>query len=174
MIGLLASGTQMLVRSLLDCVAQPKKKKHVTASGCEIPEPCWYPQDEGEACSRACPRSTASLRLRVVNAGPTVRTFHLESEPGVTLDPVTLELGPRESASVSATFSVDNAAYEGEEKLLHVWVRGCRSHYVRWRVVVAAHDSKPVEVRIEDRPDYVHHWYDHFYCAHPCLGEQRR
>jgi hypothetical protein len=24
------------------------------------------------------------------------------------------------------------------------------------------------EVEIEDCPDLIHHWYDHFYCERPC------
>jgi len=27
-----------------------------------------------------------------------------------------------------------------------------------------------VDIEIEDCPDLIHHWYDHFYCPRPCLG----
>lgn len=171
MTSLLAAGTHMLVRSLMGWLTPPKK--YATASGCEIPEPCWYPQESGDVCSRACPRSTATLRLRVLNAGATVRKIRFESESGVTLKPATLTLEPMQRGTVTATFTVDADADKGDGLRLLVWVRGCRTHYVCWRIVVAEHDSKPVELDVEDRPDYLHHWYDHFYCAHPCLGERR-
>jgi hypothetical protein len=25
---------------------------------------------------------------------------------------------------------------------------------------------------VEDCPDLIHHWYDHFYCPRPCIEER--
>jgi hypothetical protein len=50
-----------------------------------------------------------------------------------------------------------------------VWIHGCVEHAVRWTVRVAGRGGDSCnELDIDDCPDYVHHWYDHFYCARPC------
>jgi hypothetical protein len=54
-----------------------------------------------------------------------------------------------------------------------IWVDGCKLHYLIWHVSVGTvgFDSCH-EVEVDDCPDYVHHWYDHFYCARPCFNQR--
>jgi hypothetical protein len=83
--------------------------------------------------------------------------------------PGSLTLGPEERgfSVVSATLQPD-AAY-GQEKQYLIWVRGCRQHFLRWTVVVSHHEHcECPEIHVEDCPDLIHHWYDHFYCDRPC------
>lgn len=143
----------------------------VPSCGCDIPPPCWYPKPAGEVSSHVCPGGTATVRIRVVNCGPEARTVHIESAGDVKVDPPSLEIAPME-AKVSV-LSVAVAATEttgaGETHL--VWIRGCHDHYLRWDVGVARRGADSChELDVEDCPDNVHHWYDHFYCDRPCFG----
>jgi len=55
-----------------------------------------------------------------------------------------------------------------------VWIRGCVDHVVRWTVKSSRRGSDCChELEIDDCPDYVHHWYDHFYCPRPCRHGNR-
>jgi hypothetical protein len=86
----------------------------------------------------------------------------------VTLSPPALTLGPQERAVISACVSIpDNATAEKTEVL--IWLKGCKEYYFRWTISVgtAGVDSCH-EIEVCDCPDYLHHWYDHFYCARPC------
>jgi hypothetical protein len=70
--------------------------------------------------------------------------------------------------------TVPEDACRGHSYDLLVWVVGCHEHYLRWSVRVAQGDSGGChEVIVEDCPDYAHHWYDHFYCEHPCFAQER-
>jgi hypothetical protein len=134
---------------------------------CEIPRPCWLPQNLGDVYTHVCPGGTATLRFRVTNCGATRRDIQIEGAPTVT--PASLSLGPEERgfSVVSATAPPD--AHHGYEKEYLVWVRGCRNHFVRWTVVVSHHQQHECqELYVEDCPDLIHHWYDHFYCDRPC------
>jgi len=135
--------------------------------GCEIPRPCWAPQPLGSVHSHVCPGGTATLRFRITNCGATKRDFKIDGAPTVT--PPTLSLGPEERGySVVSTTTPPDASF-GLEKEYLVWVRGCREHFLRWTVVVSHHaQCECQEVCVEDCPDLIHHWYDHFYCARPC------
>jgi hypothetical protein len=135
--------------------------------GCEIPPPCWAPKPLGCICSQVCPGGTATLRFRITNCGTTKRDFTIEGAPTVT--PATLSLDPqaRGFSVVSATVPPD--ASFGHEYEYLVWVRGCRDHFLRWTVVVSHHmNCECEEVHVEDCPELIHHWYDHYYCARPC------
>jgi hypothetical protein len=69
---------------------------------------------------------------------------------------------------VSLTTTKD--ADPGTEREVLVWVRGCHDHYLRWTVTVSTQRGwSDDDVHVEDCPDYVHHWYDHFYCDRPCV-----
>jgi len=40
---------------------------------------------------------------------------------------------------------------------------------VRWTIKQTSRGGTCChEVDIDDGPDYLHHWYDHFYCERPC------
>ena len=137
-----------------------------TAScGCDIPPPCWYPKAAGEVTSHVCHGGTATLRIRTTNCGPTARTIQVEGEKDMKVDPATLQLGPMQRGVVVVSQTVS-----AEEEQL-IWVRGCHDHFIRWTVETAKRGSDSChELEVEDCPDYLHHWYDHFYCVHPCRG----
>lgn len=179
MIGLLAACTQLLLRPVLKPDNELEERlavelaEHKVFEPGVIPEPCWYPLFAGAVWSSARPASKATLRLCIHNGGPTARKFGLTSDGAVDFEPATLTVKPRQTAEATATFTVAADASEGDKELLQLRVRGCRAHDVDWRVKAAKH-AKPAELEIDDRPDYLHHWYDHFYYAHPCLPERRR
>jgi hypothetical protein len=90
----------------------------------------------------------------------------------VTPQQATLQPMERKWFTVVATVSED--ARRGETYEALIWVVGCHEHYLRWTVRVAAGASGGChELEVDDCPDYVHHWYDHFYCRRPCFAEQR-
>lgn len=144
---------------------------------CDIPEPCWMPESLGEVESRACPGATVTVRLLITNCDRVPRTMTMsaagEAAGLVNLQPTTLVLGPKERGAASATLKVAPDAAVGEEIEALLWVLGCREHYLRWTVVVGKRGGDCYhEVKFEDCPDLVHHWYDHFYCRRPCLYQQ--
>ena len=139
-----------------------------SSCGCDIPPPCWYPKAAGEVTSHVCPGGTATLRIRITNCGPTARTIQVEGGKEMKVEPATLQLGPMERGVVTVSQEVK----DGQEHL--IWVHGCHDHFIRWTVETAKRGSDSChELEVEDCPDYLHHWYDHFYCAHPCPGGRR-
>ena len=145
----------------------------MAGSSCQIPPPCWAPQSIGEVSSHVCAGGTATVRLRITNCGVTQRDIKIEvagKPPSMTVTPPNLVLGQMERDFVSASVPVPADAATGEEYEVLVWVRGCQDHYLRWTVKVAARGTSCChEVEVEDCPDLVHHWYDHFYCERPCV-----
>jgi len=140
---------------------------------CEIPPPCWLPKPLGDVTSNVCPGGKAIVRFRVTNCGITKRAVELEADgkSGVTLSPAKLSLGPMERAVASASVEVPAETGSGEERELLVWVRGCNDHYLRWTVRASSRGGDSChEVEVDDCPDLVHHWYDHFYCDRPCMS----
>src|SRR5262249_13327027 len=143
--------------------------------GCEIPRACWLPDFVGEVESSACGGTHATLRVRVTNCGATRRVVYVASKaPHVTIAHHQLSLDPLERGVAVASLAVPATARRGEAFESLVWVHGCRDHAVRLTVVVddAVRHSCP-DVDVDDCPDTVHHWYDHFYCEHPCPGHVR-
>ena len=124
-------------------------------------------QPLGDRCSPVCPGGTATLRFRVTNCGATTRDFTIEGAP--TVNPATLTLGPEERGYSVVSVTVPPDVHCGWEKEYLVWVRGCKDHFLRWTVVVSREEfCECQEVCVEDCPNLIHHWYDHFYCARPC------
>jgi hypothetical protein len=144
---------------------------------CAIPPPCWLPKAVGSVRSDVCAGGTATVRLLVENCGPTERAFTIEAAGAdakeVTLSPASATLEPMDCRVVAASLSAP--AQPGERREALLWVHGCHDHYLRWTVNTArrACDSCH-EVEVKDCPDYVHHWYDHFYCDRPCPGSKAR
>lgn len=138
--------------------------------GCEIPPACWAPQPLGQVASRACPGDTAVVRLTITNCGAAARTVKVSAtDPAVVVEPAALALGAMEEGVAVLSLKVAPGAHVGETRKLTVWVRGCKEHVLRWRVEVVSRGADCLaEVEIEDCPDLVHHWYDHFYCRRPC------
>jgi hypothetical protein len=165
-----------LVRSLAPSVSSavsqvaavtPRLPKPSTCS-CTIPPACWLPVEAGDVRTSACAGAKATLRIQVTNCGAAAREIAFEAAAGaqVALEPGKLGLGPLERGTSTATVTVA----EGDEQRYLIWVRGCKSHYVRWTVTAGDRCAASAAVEIEDCPDTVHHWYDHFYCQHPCQG----
>ncbi len=140
---------------------------------CQIPPPCWMPELAGEVTSFVCAGGTATVQLDVRNCGATPRTITLDASPAkeagsVTFSPTQLSLGPMERGFASASVVLPADAPGGRADVL-LWVRGCKVHYVRWTIKLTSRGGTCChEVDIEDCPDYLHHWYDHFYCERPC------
>jgi hypothetical protein len=138
---------------------------------CCVPPPCWVPQSLCDLTSTACPGGEAMVRFRVTNCGAAPRHIKAEAGPsGPTLTPGELTLGPMERGFIVASFTVATDAAKGEEREFILWIRGCQDHFLRWTVKVAASAACAcAEVDVEDCPDLIHHWYDHFYCHRPCV-----
>lgn len=152
--------------------------------GCEIPEPCWMPLPLGEISCQLAPGDKGTVCLVVTNHDFRPHSYQFvasgKSAASVSFSQAGAVLGPKERIAVTATFTVprDNKGNEDCRCIDHealVWVRGCRNHYLRWTIDEVA-KSKPCchEVVVDDKPDYVLHWYDHFYVARPCPGAPAR
>jgi hypothetical protein len=150
------------------------------ACGCEIPEPCWMPLPLGERCCQLAPGEKGTLCLVVGNGDFRPHSYQFaatgKSAAHVSFSQAAATLGPKERIAVTATFTLPpGTKADGDCSCIDhealIWVRGCRNHYLRWSIDEVA-CSKPCchEVVVSDDPDYVLHWYDHFYVARPCPG----
>jgi len=148
-------------------------------SCCDIPPPCWMPLSLGELCCQMPVGASGTICLVVTNGDFRAHTYDFvatgKSSAAVSFSTSSVTLGPKERVGVTATFTLpaDDAEKDcrciGSEVL--IWVRGCRDHYLRWIVKEAATTSPCcAEIDVDDDPDYVLHWYDHFYTLRPCLG----
>jgi hypothetical protein len=155
----------------------PLRLPHRVSCSCEIPPPCWMPRAAGEVTSFVCGGATASVQIQVSNCGAVARTFTFDATtggqgPATTFNPPQLTLGPMQRGTVSASVSMPANAADARADVV-LWIRGCNVHFVRWCIRTTSRGGTCChEVEIEDCPDYVHHWYDHFYCQRPCLADQ--
>jgi hypothetical protein len=140
---------------------------------CEIPPPCWMPRPLGEVASHVCRGGTATLHFRVTNDSMTPRTMLIHATgdtKGVEITPLSLLIGPMQRDIATASFTVATDRPLGEERDLVLWFRGCREHFLRWTVIVGSRGADSChEIEVNDGPDLIHHWYDHFYCNRSCL-----
>lgn len=149
-------------------------------SCCDMPEPCWMPLALGEWRCALKPGDSGTLCLVVTNGDFRPHAYQFvaagKSAAQVAFSTASATLGPKESIAVSATFTVpkddrtaDDCRCIDHEAL--IWVRGCRNHYLRW-TIDEVQKSQPCckEIAVDDEPDYVLHWYDHFYQPKPCFG----
>jgi hypothetical protein len=141
---------------------------------CEIPAPCWEPQPIGDVTTRVCPGDKAVLRLHITNCSSSGRSIDVEAtNKAVDVTPPAVTIGPYEEATIVLSLEVPATATEGEKTTSVVWVRGCHVHYLRWTVEVTCKSTSCCsEVDVEDCPDLVHHWYDHFYCDRSCPNQR--
>lgn len=156
-------------RDLLSTIAWPGRATKCGCS-CEIPAPCWEPQPLGAVRSRVCPGGKATVRLRATNCGSSARNIQVKAtDPDVKVDPPSIALGPMEQTTFVLAIEMPAGANVGERRDLVVWVHGCKEHYLRWSVEATGNTTDCCsDVAVEDCPDLVHHWYDHFYCQRPC------
>ena len=110
------------------------------------------------------------LRRELCRRGPLRLGDRFGPDAGlVTVTPANLTIAPFEHGLFTATMSVPPGADHHWRAHVLLWVHGCREHVVRWEVRTDERGcGTHHEVRVEDCPDYVHHWYDHFYCERPC------
>ena len=169
--GLIAPGAKLGMK-LLGSIRVPTRS---CGCSCEIPPPCWVPQPLGEFTTEACPGNSGVLRLTITNCGMASRTIKVSAtNAAVTAAPASLTLGPMEDGLVVLSLGVPGAASKGQTQRSIVWIHGCKTYYLRWTVVVAASGSSccATDVGLEDCPDLIHHWYDHFYCQRPCPNRE--
>jgi hypothetical protein len=147
--------------------------------GCEIPPPCWEPQPAGSCCLTLTPRSTATIRVHVSNCGwnrQIVGITALGKLAGIlTFEPTTLILGPMERATFLVTVHVPANVKPGLRLSGPLIIRGCLDHFARIDVIVSdCAGTNCCDISVDDCPDHVHHWYDHFYCPRPCRTFKQR
>ena len=164
------TGTEL--PDMTDTIATLRDRSTRGSCGCDIPPPCWAPQPLGEVTSHVADCKTARLRLVITNCSHQQRAIQLHAQghaTQVTFTPAALALGPYERGRVDVEFNPPAGAKDGDQFETIVWVRGCKEWYLRWTVSMGTVgvDTKH-EVRVEDCADYVHHWYDHFYCQRGC------
>jgi hypothetical protein len=165
--------------SMLDALSRSRslsglqsRLPRLDACSCRIPPPCWMPREHGPVTTHvSC--GTATLRLRITNCSVQQTTVQVEAKGAgaarVNVSPSSLSLSPFERGVVSVSLTSTSADAKGTELETLVWVHGCVQHVVRWTVRVAGRGGDSCnELDVDDCPDYVHHWYDHFYCARPC------
>jgi hypothetical protein len=143
---------------------------------CHIPPPCWMPRILREVKSLGIVGDEASLTFTITNESMVSRTIQIfTTTPMTGLSPtsttLTLAAMARGEVTVTYTIPTGTTADPGTEILL--WIRGCRLHFLRWVVKLGTVSTDTdQEVHVKDGPENLHHWYDHFYCAHPCLEQQ--
>jgi hypothetical protein len=158
--------------SILESALRAGSLRLPLVGSCHIPPPCWMPKSLGGVMSHVCPGGTATLHIRVTNCSIAPREVRInvpDKKANVNVNPPLLQLYPmeRDASVLSVTLPAD--AGTGTEREFLVWVNGCLNHYLRWTVKVAERGADCChEVEVEDCQDYVHHWYDHFYCPRPC------
>jgi hypothetical protein len=164
--------------SMLDSFLKNPMMPGLSSCSCEIPPPCWMPRELRPVKSHVCAGGKALLRIRVTNCGIETTTVTLDpagsAADKVTVAPKTVSLGPLEREVLTASLEIDATAVSGTELEVLLWVRGCVDHVLRWTVRVSSHAKNSChELDVDDCQDYVHHWYDHFYCARPCRRPDR-
>ena len=164
-------GTQLL--DIMSQVQIPRNK-----SCCDIPEPCWMPVSLGEIESYACEGANVVVRIMITNCDRVPRNYTI-SATGVDaelvdLQPTTLTIGAKERGRFVATLKIPVSEKRRPDFEVLLWVRGCKEYYLRWTVAVGTTGGDCCyEAIVEDCPDLVHHWYDHFYCVRPCFFDRK-
>jgi hypothetical protein len=143
-----------------------------SASGaCTVPPPCWMPKQLGDVTSYACGCNTVRVRIEVTNCDrvPRLVSVRTDGVQGVQLSPASATINPMRRTMFEAAFKVPDDVKEGTEFETLIWVEGCHQHVLRWKIVAGKTGlDTTYEVKVQDCPDYRHHWYDHFYCARHC------
>lgn len=172
--GLFESLTGAKVPSLGDQVRKLGSK--AAKSPCHIPPPCWMPQPLGECVSHVSDCGKACVRLVITNCDRVPRTIDVRVKGAadlVTVSPASVTIDPMDCKEVELCLEVPRDTPKGHEYKSIVWVEGCKQHYLVWKVSVGTLGVDSChEVEVEDCPDYVHHWYDHFYCVRPCFNQR--
>jgi hypothetical protein len=174
LLNLLSSGTPGALGGLVNWAANAGPGSDCSA--CHIPPPCWMPRILRQIVSCGVVGNEASLTFVITNESMAARSIQIfTTTPMAGLSPtsktVNLAAIARTEVTITYTISSGTTAHPGTEILL--WIRGCSLHFQRWIVRLGTISADTdLEVRVKDGPENLHHWYDHFYCAHPCLEKQ--
>ena len=145
--------------------------------GCEIPPPCWMPRELCEVISYGKSGNLASITFVIRNHSMADRVFTIStttSLAGLTFSATHLSLGPMERGTVEVTYTIPATLTSGLGTEILLWIQGCKLYFLRWTVKLGpVSGDTNYEVCINDQADYLHHWYDHFYCPRPCLPDQK-
>jgi len=152
--------------------------KQQRTSGCEIPAPCWEPQIVATCCLELTPGSTGLVRIHVSNCGwsrNVVTVTALGKLAGsLSMQPTALALDAQERASFAVTVHPPKGLKPGQNASGIILVRGCRDYAIRLEVKLRdCAGTTCCDVSIDDCPDHIHHWYEHFYCPRPCRSAGR-
>jgi hypothetical protein len=164
-------------QTAMDALQNLGSMRMITGGCCKIPPPCWLPQPAGDITSHVCPGATATVQLCVTNCSFAARTITIETpaNAGIAVSPSSFTLGPLERKCANLSLAAAAGSQQGLEIENLILVKGCRLHYIRWTVAVSARGGCTChEVEVEDCQDYIHHWYDHFYCPRPCLPQDTK
>ncbi len=140
---------------------------------CEIPAPCWEPQPAGTCRLALPPGCSGRIRIHVTNCDWKPHVILVTARGRIAgwmaIDPTTLSLGLQERGTVVVTLRIPDDVEVGQTLTGPILVLGCNYHFVRVEVTVTECTPRlACDVFIEDCPDHIHHWYDHFYCPRPC------
>ena len=170
---LLSSGTPGVLGGVVNWAANASPGGDCA---CHIPPPCWMPRILRQIVSCGVVGNEASLTFVITNesmAARSIKVFTTTPMAGLSLTSTTVNLAAMARAEVTITYTIPagTTADPGTEILL--WILGCRLHFQRWivRLGTVSADTDQ-ELWVEDGPENLHHWYDHFYCPHPCLERQ--
>jgi len=141
--------------------------------GCEIPPPCWEPRLAGTCSVQLPPGSKATIRVHVMNCGWTRQVVMITATGRlagiVKLEPTTLLIEPQSQATFLVSAHLPDKVKPGEVFQGALLVRGCLDHFARVTVRAAECAAATCcDIYVQDCPDHIHHWYDHFYCPRPC------
>jgi hypothetical protein len=145
---------------------------------CHIPPPCWMPRNLCQVVTYGVAGDEASLTFTITNESMSARSIRIFTTTPLTgLSPAstTINLAAMARTEVTITYTIPTGttADPGTEILL--WILGCRLHFQRWIVKLGKISADTdQQVWVKDGPENLHHWYDHFYCPHPCLQQQDR
>lgn len=153
------------------------------SSCCDIPEPCWMPRSAGEFFCSLRPGDEGTLCIIVTNEDFRAHPYTIElsgsDASNASASPASFQLGCKQSRTSKVTFTVPAERKDRSKRCdcvdyeVVVWVRGCRNYYVRWQIKVSDQPQPCCyEAEVKDDPNYVLHWYDHFYLIRPCFGPQ--
>jgi len=148
------------------------------SQGCEIPPPCWEPRPAGRCQLDLPPGATATIRVHVTNCGWARQVVGITATGRlagiVKLEPTTLIVEPQDQATFKVSVHLPDKVPAGEVLSGALLVRGCLDHFARVTVRVAECASATCcDIQVQDCPDHIHHWYDHFYCPRPCRNSLR-
>lgn len=141
---------------------------------CRIPTPCWLPEDLGDCVVTAEACGAAKLRIVIRNTDGKQRQIGVSvvgaGSQFVTVSGAPATVPPFGTAAIDLTVIIPPQTPAGPFVDVKIWIKGgCREHVLGWRVDVGkCADDSDLEVLVCDGADFIHHWYDHFYCPRRC------